>query len=102
MTIDKNPIDLREEMKNQSVLERFPFPFKGDSYRYSNNAEALSPSFLLDITPEYFEEINLKRQILDTKKDQAYQSFSHSLHAQWEILEMIMNQLTTLYPINFS
>ncbi|MBT2730402.1 DUF3445 domain-containing protein [Bacillus sp. ISL-75] len=89
-------------MRNQSILEHFPFPFKGDSYRYSNNSEALDPPFLLEITPEYCEEIKLKRQILNTKKDQAYQSFSHSLEAQWEILEMILNELTTLYPNNFS
>lgn len=88
-------------IKNQPLIERFPFPFKGDSYRYSNNSEALDPPFLLQITPEYFEEIKQKKQLLNNKKEQAYQAFDHSMEAQWEIFEMIMNEMVLLYPTYF-
>ncbi|EIJ82031.1 hypothetical protein PB1_03800 [Bacillus methanolicus PB1] len=89
-------------ISHSPLIERFPFPFKGDSYRYSNNSEALEPPFLLDITPEYFKEIEQKRHLLKTRKEQCYQSFSHSLEGQWEILEMIINEMTSLYPNYFS
>jgi hypothetical protein len=102
MGIPNHPIHLVEKIKNQPLIERFPFPFKGDSYRYSNNAEALDPPFLIDITPEYEQEIKLKRQTLNQKKEQAFQSFEHTLEAQWEILEMVINELTVLYPDKFS
>lgn len=93
---------IQETIPNQPLIERFPFPFKSDSYRYSNNSVALDPPFLLDITSEYAYEIEKKRSILKTRKEQSYQSFSHSLDAQWEILEMIMNEMATLYPNYFS
>jgi dimethylamine monooxygenase subunit A len=91
----------QEKIPSQPLIERFPFPFKGDSYRYSNNSVALDPPFVLTITPEYFDEIEKKRSILNKTKNQAYQSFSHSIDAQWEILEMIMNEMTSLYPHYF-
>jgi dimethylamine monooxygenase subunit A len=100
--MNSNPMFINnEKIPNIPLIDRFPFPFKGDSYRYSNNSEALDPPFLLVITPEYFEEIKLKRQILHNKKKQAYQSFAHSLEAQWEILEMTINEMTSLYPNYF-
>lgn len=91
----------QEVITSQPLIERFPFPFKGDSYRYSNNSVALDPPFVLTITPEYFDEIEKKRTILNKTKNQAYQSFSHSIDAQWEILEMIMNEMTSVYPNYF-
>lgn len=90
------------KISNQPLVKRFPFPFKSDSYRYSNNSEALDPPFLLDITPEYVHEIEKKRTILNTTKVQSYQSFSHTLAAQWEILEMVIDEMTSLYPHYFS
>jgi dimethylamine monooxygenase subunit A len=92
----------QEKIPNQPLLDRFPFPFKTDSYRYSNNSETLDPPFLLDITPEYVHEIEEKRRILNTKNEQSYQSFLHTLDAQWEILEMIIDEMTSLYPTYFS
>lgn len=92
----------QEKIPNQPLIDRFPFPFKTDSYRYSNNSETLESPFLIDITPEYVEEITKKRWILNNKKEQAYQSLSHTLDAQWEILEMIIHEMTSLYPNYFS
>jgi dimethylamine monooxygenase subunit A len=101
--VQNNSIFIKQEkVSSIPLIERFPFPFKGDSYRYSNNSEVLEPPFLLTITPEYVEEIELKRELLKMRKNQCYQSFSHSLEAQWEILEMIINEMTSLYPEYFS
>ena len=91
-----------EKIPNQPIIERFPFPFKGDSYRYSNNSAPLNPPVVLTITPEYFEEIELKRNLLENRKEQTYQSFTHSIEAQWEILEMIMNEMVSVHPNYFS
>ncbi|WP_088090837.1 hypothetical protein [Bacillus sp. OV166] len=44
------------KIPDQPLIDRFPFPFKTDSYRYSNNPDALELPFLIDITPEYVGE----------------------------------------------
>lgn len=99
MTEEKlNHIDI----DTRPLVERFPFPFKFDSYRYSNNAESLIPPFVLNITPEYFHEISEKRRVLDNNKERAFQSFPHSIDAQWEILEMIVDEMTRRFPTYFS
>ncbi len=90
------------KIPNKPLRDCFPFPFKSDSYRYSNNSEALNPPFLLTITPEYAYEIHKKRTILNTTKEQAYQSFPHTFDAQWEILQMIIDEMTSLYPQYFT
>jgi hypothetical protein len=87
---------------DRPLISRFPFPFKGNSYRYSNNSVALQSGNILDITPEYFEEIEKKRHILNTTHNRSYQSFNHSLEAQWEILEMVLDEMCKLYPNYFN
>lgn len=87
---------------DQPLLDRYPYPFNGDSYRYSNNSRALESGKPVEITPEYFEEIKLKRHLLDTARERTFQSLPHSYEAQWEILEMIMNDLATHHPEYFS
>ncbi|WNS78041.1 DUF3445 domain-containing protein [Domibacillus sp. DTU_2020_1001157_1_SI_ALB_TIR_016] len=89
------------DIPNSPLVNRFPFPFKEDSYRYSNNSETLASSPAITITPEYYEEIQLKRRILSQTPERAFQSFSHSINAQWEILELVVNQLTAHYPDYF-
>ncbi|PMC37884.1 hypothetical protein CJ195_09765 [Bacillus sp. UMB0899] len=91
-----------KHIDTRPLIERFPFPFKADSYRYSNNAESLIPSFVLDVTPEYFHEISEKRRVLDSRNEQAFQSFPHSMDAQWELLEMIIDEMTERFPTFFS
>ena len=76
----------RIEIPSKPLIDCFPFPFKGDTFRYSNNATPLNPPGVLDITSEYFKEIELKRALRDSKKEQTFQSFTHSIEAQWEIL----------------
>lgn len=86
---------------NINKLDYFPFPFHSNSYRYSNNSKELDPPNIFTITPEYKKEVMKKREILQEAKNMAYQSFSHSLDAQWDIFEMITDQMVSLYPNYF-
>lgn len=92
----------KDLIPNQPIAERFPYPFKADTYKYSNNCEPLTSWKPIEITPEYFEEIELKRHLLETVNERIYQSLPHSLDAQWEILEFMMNQIVEAYPDYFS
>lgn len=83
------------------TTRRFPFPFKGESYRYSNDSVELEPPVVLDITPEYAEEIDLKRSVLRTRHEHAYQSLPDSLEGQWEILEFLVREMVTRHPRSF-
>ncbi|CAG9609968.1 heme-dependent oxidative N-demethylase family protein [Pseudoneobacillus rhizosphaerae] len=83
-------------------LEQFPYPFKGNMYRYSNNSIPLDVPKSVDITSNYEEEIKLKRQLLRDHPKRCFQSLSHTLKAQWEILALVMNHLVNYYPDKFS
>jgi len=84
-----------------SVTARFPFPLKEDYYRYSNNSVLLDPPVAIEITPEYQEEIELKRRLLAENHSQFYQSLSHTLEAQWEVVQLLLEQLAEYYPEQF-
>lgn len=85
-----------------SELESFPYPFKEEVYRYSNNSTPLDLSNSVDITPHYKEEIKLKRQLLQHHPERCYQSLPHTLNGQWEILELVMEHLATYYHDQFN
>ncbi|MEK3644534.1 MULTISPECIES: heme-dependent oxidative N-demethylase family protein [unclassified Aeribacillus] len=89
-------------IKEIPLIKRFPFPFQKDSYRYSNNLRPLESGKLADITPEYFEEIDKKRQILLNHHERAFQSLEHSIDGQWEVLEFLIDELAIIYPEYFS
>lgn len=91
----------RMEIEAAPLLERFPFPFQGDSYRYSNNSRALVPPVCTDITPEYFEEIKEKRKLLERFPERTFQALPHTMEAQWEIMAMLMNELATVHSEYF-
>ncbi|MGG3468645.1 DUF3445 domain-containing protein [Neobacillus pocheonensis] len=88
-------------MQKADELETFPYPFKGEVYRYSNNSIPMDYPMSIEITPGYITEINLKRGLLKKHPERCYQSLPHTLQGQWEILEIIMEHLTTYYPNNF-
>lgn len=88
-------------IKDRSLLERFPFPFQGDSYRYSNNSRALVPPVCIDVTPEYREEVLEKRRLLEQYPERTFRSFPHTLAAQWEIAGMLMHEMSHVYPRYF-
>ncbi|UAL47336.1 DUF3445 domain-containing protein [Sutcliffiella horikoshii] len=89
-------------MKLTEEMKRFPYPFKGDTYRYSNNSTLLTPPSSIDITEGYLKEIQLKRSLLSEHHSRCFQSFPHTNKAQWEALELVMTDLATYFPKNFS
>ncbi|TLS35978.1 heme-dependent oxidative N-demethylase family protein [Pseudalkalibacillus caeni] len=82
-------------------LRRFPYPFKGDMYRYSNNSTPLEHACSIEVTSGYLREIGLKRKLLSKYPERCYQSRSHTLQGQWEILEFVSEHLTTYHPDKF-
>ncbi|TMU85210.1 DUF3445 domain-containing protein [Bacillus sp. BHET2] len=84
------------------MVDSFPYPFKGDVYRYSNNSVPLEVPRSVEITSTYQEEILLKRKLLTHHPERCYQSQPHTLKAQWEVLELIVLHLTSNYPEHFS
>ncbi|NLP51703.1 DUF3445 domain-containing protein [Bacillus sp. RO1] len=89
-------------MKLTEELKRFPYPFKGDSYRYSNNSTLLTPPSSIEITGSYLKDIQLKRSLLSEHHSRCYESFSHTNKAQWEVLELVMTDLVSYFPESFS
>jgi dimethylamine monooxygenase subunit A len=82
-------------------LEHFPYPFKDKIYRYSNNSIPLNIPSSVEITPHYIEEIRLKRELLNKHPERCFQSLPHTLKAQWEILQLVIEHLVTHYPNQF-
>lgn len=89
-------------MTNEDVSS-FPYPF-GDSdvYRYSNNATQLNPPNSIELTDDYLKEINLKRELLSQHSERCYHSLPHTLNAQWEVVDLILDHLVTFYPDKFT
>lgn len=83
-------------------MDSFPYPFKGDVYRYSNNSVPLEEAGCVEVTASYREEVKLKRKLLTEHPERCFQSRPHTLKAQWEIVEMVITHLTTYYPQQFS
>ncbi|MDR7074401.1 heme-dependent oxidative N-demethylase family protein [Fictibacillus barbaricus] len=89
-------------MKWTTNLKQFPYPFKGSTYRYSNNSIPMENPVSIEITPNYKEEMQLKRELLHHHSERCYQSLPHTLTGQWEIVDLVMNHLVTAYPQFFS
>ncbi|MFY0545531.1 heme-dependent oxidative N-demethylase family protein [Brevibacillus sp. H7] len=83
------------------LLHRFPFPFTNDVYRYSNNSIPLEHPVCFEITPEYPQEIERKRQLLNEYHNRCYQSLPHTREAQWEIVELVLDQMALYHPESF-
>ncbi len=83
-------------------LNSFPYPFKGDQYRYSNNSVSMTRPSSIEITPRYTEEVQLKRDLLTHHPERCFQSLSHSLKSQWEIVDLVTENLVTYYPDQFA
>ncbi|KPB04572.1 heme-dependent oxidative N-demethylase family protein [Bacillus sp. CHD6a] len=88
-------------MKLTEELESFPYPFKGDIYRYSNNSALLTPPSSVEVTKGYLEDIKLKRSLLSKHHSRCFQSFPHTNRAQWEAMELILTDLTSFFPESF-
>lgn len=86
----------------KEALEKFPYPFKEDTYRYSNNSVLMERPISVEITPSYKEELMLKRSLLNSNPERCYQSLPHTLRAQWEMVELVIEHLTGEYPEYFA
>ena len=88
-------------MNQVNELESFPYPFKDEIYRYSNNSILLDPPVSIEITPKYENEIKLKRSLLHKSPSHCYQALPTSFEGQWEIVELVLDHLTRYYPNYF-
>lgn len=88
-------------MNQTNELECFPYPFKEEIYRYSNNSILLDPPVSIEITPKYVNEIKLKRSLLLNSPGNCYQALPSSFEGQWEIVELVLDHLIRYYPDYF-
>ena len=83
------------------AIARFPFPFQSDSYMYSVNIQPVVSEALFDVDEHYHAEMKMRDRILKDKQGR-YFAFPHMKVAQWDALEIIMNDLATYYPESFT
>ena len=91
-----------------AAIRRFPFPFHEDSYMYSVNMEphvkgAAGSAFesLIDVDEHYISEMKDRAAVL--KEDPLRsQALPHMMTAQWDTLELLMEQQAAGYPEHFS
>lgn len=89
-------------------IHRFPFPFDRDEYAYSVNIEPHLPGrkgtiyeSLIDVDEHYVAEMADRALVL--KEDPLrYQALPHMMQAQWDVLELLMEQQAAGYPEHFS
>lgn len=84
------------------AIASFPFPFSHDFYMYSVNIKPVTNEAWFDVDEHYHTEIEERDRILSEGKQGRYFAFPHMKIAQWDALEIIMNDLATYYPESFS
>jgi|UniRef100_UPI002FE4F986 dimethylamine monooxygenase subunit A len=89
-------------MNTAADIKEFPYPFKGEVYRYSNNSIPLETPSSITVTSTYKEEMILKRKLLENHPERCFHSLPHTQLAQWEIVSTIINHLTAYNPKLFS
>lgn len=91
-------------MFKSTNLDQFTFPFKSETYRYSNDLVELPEEKVnfMKITPEYKVQIAEKRRLLEEQPEVRYQSFPHTIEFQWEFLEMVIDMAVEAYPEHFT
>jgi len=80
----------------------FPYPFKGDTFRYSNNSVLLDPPSSIELTCHYEREVEMKRKLLKDYPERCYHSLPHTMDAQWEALALVADNLATYFPEKFT
>ena len=84
------------------AIKNFPFPFTTDSYMYSVNIQPVTNKALFDVDEHYHPEIEERDRILEAGRSGRYFAFPHMKVAQWDALEIIMNDLVAYNPESFS
>ena len=93
------------------LVASFPFPYTGDSYRYSTN---ISPAAVVvttatgqwgqrvvDIDSEYLHELTERRRILAADPSR-HAVLPHMRVACWDTMLALMTELATAYPATMS
>ncbi len=90
------------------TIRRFPFPFNEDSYMYSVNMEPHIPGAkgsafesLIDVDEHYISEM-MDRALVLKEDPLRYQALPHMMAAQWDTLELLMEQQAAGYPEHFT
>jgi hypothetical protein len=93
------------------ALQRFPFPFTKDQYRYSTNVEPAGTvvhtpagewgARQVDIDEHYRAELSLRTEIL-AQDPMRYQCLPHMAPAAWDAMLTLMRELATGYPEQMS
>ena len=91
------------------AIERFPFPFTDDEYRYSVNMEPHLPKggegsayeHFLDIDEHYLSEMAEREKVLE-EMPQRCLAMPHMDLACWDMVERIMVSLAEDYPQHFT
>ena len=89
-------------------IRRFPFPFDRDEYMYSVNMEphvkgraGTVYESLIDVDEHYVAEMQDRALVL--KEDPLrYQALPHMMSAQWDTLELLMEEQAAGYPDHFT
>ena len=89
-------------------IRRFPFPFDRDEYMYSVNMEPHVKGqkntiyeSLIDVDEHYVAEMHDRALVL--KEDPLrYQALPHMMSAQWDTLELLMEEQAAGYPEHFT
>lgn len=92
-----------------NAIERFPFPFVDDEYRYSVNMEPHLPKggkgsayeHFIDIDEHYLSEMAERKQVL-TEMPSRCLAMEHMDLACWDTVERLMTSLAEDYPDYFS
>ncbi|WP_398471650.1 heme-dependent oxidative N-demethylase family protein [Tardiphaga sp.] len=92
---------------SREQIERYPFLFLSDHFTYSTNLEphVEGPGIfehLLDVDEHYLGEMAERRLLMAADPDQHYVSLPHSIPAQWEFMELIMESYARDYPEHFA
>lgn len=89
------------------AIRRFPFPFAEDRYMYSVNMEPHTSGakgsvveFAIDVDEHYVSECRDKAITLADDPGR-YASLPHTMDAQWDVLELVMDSLSRDYPEQF-
>ncbi len=112
MNITFNKESFRDDFtfrNSPANIKHFPFPFHEDKYMYSVNMEphvSSGPDYgafrnLIDVDEHFVSEMHDRALVL--KEDPLrYQALPHMMAAQWDTLELLMEQQAAGYPEHFS
>jgi hypothetical protein len=93
---------------SDDAILRFPFPFPDDNYMYAVNMEphvrggpSKAYDAVFDIDEHYIGDMNDRALVLDQDPLRC-QVLPHMAQAEWDALELIMDNLATDFPEHFT